>query len=102
MLKALNGSGYSIEQLGYDFVRSSREHKGDLKGFLLKLDVLRKVTASGAFGFTSAELEAYLEAYKEAGYPMVSHSQQYREAYRPAYRIVQLRILPEKLTSGLR
>lgn len=102
MLKALGGSGYSIEQLGYDFVRSSREHTGNLKGFLLKLDILRKVTASGVFAFTSEELEIYLEEYKEAGYPMVSHSRQYREAYRPAYRVVQLGVLPEALTCGLR
>jgi len=34
------------------------------------------------------ELEAYLEEYKRAGYPMVSHSEQYRQAYKPAYRIV--------------
>ena len=55
---------------------------------LIKLDVLRKVTASGAFGFTPEELEAYSEAHKEAGYTMVSHSEQYRQAYKPAYRIV--------------
>lgn len=97
MLCALGTSGYSIEQLGTDFVRSSREHRGNLNGFLLKLDVLRKVTASGAFGFGSGELERYLEEYKQAGYPAVSHSRQYREAYRPAYRIVQLKRLPEEL-----
>lgn len=97
MLKALGGSGYDIEQLDCDFVRSSREHTGSLQGFLLKLDVLRKVTAAGAFAFTSEELEAYLEQYKQAGYPMVSHSPQYRQAYRPAYRIVELRLLPEEL-----
>lgn len=100
MLNALGGSGYTIEQLGHDFVHSAREHTGSRKGFLLKLDVLRKVTASGAFAFTSGELEEYLAEYKEAGYPMVSHSEQYRNAYRPAYRIVQLKRLPEELTAA--
>ena len=100
MLNALDAGGYAPEQLGYDFVRSSREHRGTLKGFLLKLDVLRKVTASGAFSFTTEELEAYLETYKDAGYPMVSHSQRYRDAYKPAYRIVQLRSLPEEVILG--
>ena len=33
-------------------------------------------------------LDAYLEEYREAGYPMVSHSEQYRRSYNPAYRIV--------------
>lgn len=101
MLNALDASGYSIRQLGYDFVRSSQEHQGSLQGFLLKLDILRKVTATGAFSFTSEELETYLEAYKQAGYPMVSHSQQYRDAYKPAYRILQQKILPPELTIGL-
>ena len=102
MLNALGRSGYSIEQLGYDFVRSSRAHQGNLNGFLLKLDVLRKVTAAGAFRFGSGELEAYLTEYRRAGYPMVSHSPQYREAYNPAYRIVLLRLLPEELTLGIK
>ena len=101
MLNALDASGYSIRQLGYDFVRSSQEHQGSLQGFLLKLDILRKVTATGVFAFTPEELEAYLETYRQAGYPMVSHSQQYRDAYRPAYRILQQKLLPPELTIGL-
>ena len=88
MLNAIDGSGYSIRQLGEDFIRSSQEHQGNLNGFLMKLEILRKVTASGVFGFTLEELDGYLEEYKEAGYPMVSHSEAYRQAYNPAYRIV--------------
>jgi hypothetical protein len=97
MLRALEGSGYSIEQLRQDFVRSSREHRGNLDHFLQKLDILRNVTAAGIFTFDSGELADYLEAYKDAGYPMVSHSARYREAYRPAYRVVDLCVLPEEL-----
>ena len=37
MLSAIDGSGYSIEQLDYDFARSSRENHGSLNDFLLKL-----------------------------------------------------------------
>ena len=88
MLNAVDANNYSIRQLEEDFIRSSQEHKGNLNGFLIKLEILRKVTASGVFGFTLEELENYLEAYKEARYPMVSHSEQYRQAYKPAYRIV--------------
>ena len=102
MLNALDASGYDPEQLGYDFVRSSCEHRGTLQGFLLKLDILRKVTVTGAFGFSSEELERYLYVYRQVGYPMVSHSERYRQAYKPAYRIVQLQILPEELTLGMK
>lgn len=88
MLNAVDANDYSIRQLGDDFIRSSEKHQGNLNGFLMKLEILRKVTASGVFGFTLEELDGYLEAYKEAGYPMVSHSEAYRQAYKPAYRIV--------------
>ena len=97
MLNAIDVNDYSIRQLGEDFIRSSEEHKGNLNGFLIKLEILRKVTASGAFGFTPEELEAYLEAYKEAGYPMVSHSEQYRRSYNPAYRIVLASIFSKEI-----
>ena len=96
MLNAIDGSGYTVGQLAEDFIRSSREHTGNLNGFLIKLEILRKVTASGAFFFTKEELDAYLAAYQAAGYPMVSHSEPYRQAYRPAYRVVLARILEEK------
>ena len=97
MLNAIDANDYSIRQLGEDFIRSSEEHKGTLNGFLIKLEILRKVTADGAFGFTLEELETYLEAYKEAGYAMVSHSEQYRRSYKPAYRIVLERIFSKEI-----
>lgn len=98
MLNALAASGYSIEQLGWDFIRSAREPMGDRQEFLRKLEILRKVTAAGAFSFGSGDLEVYLAEYRQAGYPMVSHSDRYRQAYKPAYRVVALRLLPETLT----
>ena len=96
MLNAIDSSDYSIQQLADDFIRSSEAHKGNLNSFLIKLEILRKVTDSGAFGFTLEELEAYLEEYKRAGYPMVSHSEQYRQAYNPAYRIVLASIISKE------
>ena len=96
MLNAIDANDYSIRQLGDDFIRSCKVHKGNLNGFLIKLEILRKVTVSGVFGFTLEELDRYLEAYKEAGYPMVSHSEQYHRAYKPAYRIVLESILSKE------
>ena len=97
MLNAVHANNYSIRQLGEDFIRSSQEHKGNLNGFLIKLEILRKVTASGVFEFTLEELETYLDKYKSAGYPMVSHSEQYRQAYNPAYRIVLASIFSKEI-----
>ena len=97
MLNAIDANDYSIRQLGDDFIRSCEVHKGNLNGFLIKLEILRKVTVSGVFGFTLEELDRYLEAYKEAGYPMVSHSEQYRRSYNPAYRIVLASIFSKEI-----
>ena len=77
-----------LEQLGQDFIASAAKHKGTLDGFLNKLGVLHKLTTAGVFTFDVDALNAYLTEYKAAGYPPVSHSEQYRQAYTPAYRVI--------------
>ena len=78
-----------LEQLGRDFIRSAAKHKGTLDSFLNKLEVLRILTAEGVFAFDLDALNTYLSEYKAAGYPAVSHSEQYRQAYKSAYRIIR-------------
>ena len=78
-----------LERLGRDFIRSAAKHKGTLDSFLNKLEVLRMLTAEGVFAFDLDALNTYLSEYKAAGYPAVSHSEQYRQAYKPAYRIIR-------------
>ena len=77
-----------LEQLGQDFIASAAKHKGTLDSFLNKLEVLRKLTAEGVFTFDTNVLNAYLSEYEAAGYPAVSHSEQYRQAYKPSYRVI--------------
>ena len=77
-----------LEQLGQNFIASAAKHKGTLDGFLNKLGVLHKLTTAGVFTFDVDALNAYLIEYKAAGYPPVSHSEQYRQAYKPSYRII--------------
>lgn len=77
-----------LEQLGQDFIASAAKHKGTLDSFLNKLEVLYKLTTEGIFAFDSDALNVYLSEYKLAGYPAVSHSEQYRQAYKPSYRII--------------
>ena len=79
----------NLEQLGRDFIRSAAKHKGTLDSFLNKLEVLRMLTAEGVFAFDLDALNTYLSEYKAAGYPAVSHSEQYRQAYKPASRIIR-------------
>ena len=77
-----------LEQLGRAFIDSTANHKGMLESFLNKLKVLETLTAEGVFPFDTNALSAYLYEYKAAGYPPVSHSEQYRQAYKPSYRII--------------
>ena len=79
-----------LEQLGKAFVDSAAKHKGTLDSFLNKLEVLRTLTAEGVFAFDLDALNSYLSEYEAAGYPAVSHSEQYRQAYKPAYRILRI------------
>ena len=87
-LTALDRSGYTVDQLGEDFIRSANAHQGSLDSFLKKLEILRQLTREGRMPFSADALDAYLEIYRRAGYPMVSHSSAYRKAYSPAYRII--------------
>ena len=77
-----------LERLGKDFIASAAKHKGTLDSFLNKLEVLQELTAEGVFAFDLDDLNSYLSEYEAAGYPAVSHSEQYRQAYKPAYRII--------------
>lgn len=77
-----------LERLGKDFIASAAKHKGTLDSFLNKLEVLQELTAEGVFAFDLDALNSYLSEYEAAGYPAVSHSEQYRQAYKPAYRII--------------
>ena len=92
-LSALDSHGITTEELCNVFIRSAEMVKGSKASFEQKLDLLRSLTAEGIFGFTAESLSEYLSAYAEAGYPPVSHSEEYRKAYSPAYRIVLAELL---------
>lgn len=77
-----------LDTIGEAFLASAAEHRGNRDRFCQKLDMLRRLTGEGVFSFGSSELDDYLTEYEAAGFPMVSHSSQYRKAYKPAYRIV--------------
>ena len=87
-LNALDHSGYTVDRLGADFLRSASLSRGSADRFLRKLEILLQLTREGKMPFSPEALEIYLDAYRQAGYPMVSHSDSYRKAYSPAYRII--------------
>ena len=87
-LNALDHSGYTVDQLGADFLRSAAVHRGSREQFLAKLELLQQLTQEGRMPFSLDALDAYLANYRQKDYPMVSHSETYRKAYSPAYRII--------------
>ena len=94
-LAALEESG--IAGLNEAFVETANASLGTLAGLFERLELLRRVTAQGAFAFQPDELEEYLSEYKKQNCPAVSHSAEYRKAYLPAYRVVRESIFKEKI-----
>ena len=88
-LAALDTNNVSIERVFDAFIASSKQISCDIPKFLEALEVLRQLAKENVFRFSPSELDSYLAKYKEAGYPAVSHSDEYRDAYEPAYRVVR-------------
>ncbi len=82
----------SPELINDIFVSSAQIHLGSRSSFRTKLDLLKDKFDYFNFDFSLEELESYLADYEAAGFPMVSHSPEYREAYAPAYRVVEDRL----------
>lgn len=68
------------------FILSSKQKQGTLDNFKLKLKELYNLVDELPYSLT--QLNTYLEAYEKQGYPMVSHSKQYKENYTPHYRVI--------------
>lgn len=96
-LDSEEGEGLSDALLTKVFVLSNRTVPDAMPLFLMRLETLEEMTAAGRLPFTAEALGAYLEEYRREGYPMVSHTENYRAAYRPAYRVMKkeyARMLP--------
>jgi len=87
-LSRLSSHGLTSEWLNKVFVTSAREVKGSVDEFEKKLQLLLSLANDGLFEFDAPTLAVYISDYKAAGYPPVSHSDEYRAAYNPAYRVV--------------
>ena len=92
-LAALKKNNLTPEKLNEVFVSSANEVKGSIAEFERKLESVVELTKTGVFHFAPQSLYEYLREYRKAGYPPVSHSEEYRTAYHPAYRVVLLKYL---------
>lgn len=68
------------------FLLSSNAPVGTVEGFRAKLRLLYEL------GFDRGEVDSFLSEYEKAGFPMLSHSEEYRRAYAPAYRVISERL----------
>jgi len=87
-LYGLAASGLDAQTLNRLFVLTANEKKGSVRGLEEKLCLLEKMYVRGELPPRALDINAYLDGYRKAGYPAVSHSQEYRRAYHPAYRLV--------------
>jgi hypothetical protein len=88
-LAALTEHRITPEHLNNIFVSSAEKIKGSIASFQKKLEILLSVTEkSKSSPFSLEELRGYITKYAGFGYPMVSHSNEYRAEYAPAYRVV--------------
>ena len=87
-LAALDPKKYPLETLNRDFCESANMRHGNVENFMEKLGILLSEFPQFGFNFSESELREYLKKYREAGFPAVSHSDEYRQAYKPAYRVV--------------
>ena len=67
----------------------SAEKSGSLESFKEKLKLFWETCLNGDIGLDLEEAKKYLSEYEKQGFPMVSHSEQFRKAYNPAYRVVK-------------
>ncbi len=87
-LAALDSNNVTLDELFKAFITSAEEQWCDMSEFLQALEMLKALTSDNLFRFSASELDEYLCEYADAGYPMVSHSEEYKSSYEPAYRIV--------------
>ena len=96
-LAALDHSSFSVELLGEIFLLSAKHPHGSMDSFRDKLALLVKLTQEGTMPFSIDALQNYLVDYEKAGFPPVSHSENYRAAYHPAYRVILQKHLPKQV-----
>ena len=78
-----------IERLSELCLLSASMADGSIDALKAKINRLISNFNDFSFNFTLADLEEYIARYAEAGYPPVSHSEEYRTLYKPAYRVVR-------------
>ncbi len=77
------------EQLNVDFVRSSARHRGRISQLEKDLTEAEAMADAGLFpAFDGNAMRRAHADFREKGYPIPSHSPEYRRLYRPAYRVV--------------
>lgn len=94
-LPALPSLGLSAGALCDVFCRSAELVHGSLASLCAKLSILEELADTGKTPFSARGLSAFLGEYKSSGFPLLSHSDEYRAAYKPAYRVVLRRLFPQ-------
>lgn len=82
-LRPFIAAGHDLELLLGAFVRTAKEHHGDVR----LLEEAWQVAVSMAH-FPADKADEFIQSMKTKNYPAVHHSSEYERLYRPAYRVV--------------
>ncbi len=94
-LGAARRAGLSEDALWALF--SAARPRGEKAGLLVRMDILRGLTAAEELPFTAEALRAAEARWQAADYPPMRHSAAFRTEYRPAYRVIdaeEARLVP--------
>lgn len=88
-LRSVKALGISLETANGFCIGTANSVHGSIPDFERKLDGLVKLCEDGTLPFETLKVKKYIKSLRDDGYPLISHSGEYREAYSPAYRVVK-------------
>ncbi|MDD2955429.1 MAG: shikimate kinase [Oscillospiraceae bacterium] len=80
----------SPETVNAAFVADANTPRGCAQGMEEKFRQVLELCRAGSAAVSEKELLPAWERYRLAGFPAVSHSEEYRRRYRPSYRVMSL------------
>ena len=87
-LAAVDPKEYPPEALNEDFLASAAEKQGSNAGLEALLRRTAELIDSLPFVFTRNDYLEFVNRYRALGYPVLSHSREYRRLYKQHYRLL--------------
>ena len=87
-LAALEPSEYPLTRLNEDFTASAAGPSGSYAGLRKKVHFVTDHFGEMGLPFSKDDWLLFAEKWESAGFPVLSHSTEYKRLYHPAYRVI--------------